>query len=133
MVIPSRIFLDSLVRPDYRSRRHFAYRPFRRLSASRHVQHLRQMHRAPRRTEMANLRTAREPVGDDDRLWRRLFDRRNQNSRANRFRYLEMLAVVAERSRHSATSRVEHLELCAGRTTPGARRGMLGSEEQTSE
>src|ERR1700722_8998334 len=73
------------------------------------------MHRRTRRAEMTNLRAAREPVGDDDRVGRRFVDCRNQNSLADRLRYFKMIAIVAECARHPAASRVEHFELCAGR------------------
>src|SRR5580704_4797385 len=73
------------------------------------------MHRTARGAEMTNLRAAREPIGDDDCVGRRLVDRRNQNSLADGLRYFEMSAVVAECARHPAATRVEHIELCARR------------------
>src|SRR5208283_678244 len=73
------------------------------------------MQRAARRAKMANLRTAGKSVGNDDRVGRRIVDRRKQSPRANCLRYLEMRAVVAERARHPAASRLEYLEVRARR------------------
>src|ERR1700686_3182359 len=74
------------------------------------------MHRSARWAEMTNLRAAREPIGDDNRVGRRFVDGRNQNSLPDRLRYFEMIAVVADCTRHPPAPRVERLEVRARRT-----------------
>src|SRR2546430_15175200 len=68
------------------------------------------MHRVPIRAELANLRAAGEAVRDDDRFGRAGANRRHQHAIADRFRYLEVTAIVTERTCHPAASRVENVE-----------------------
>src|SRR5580658_9816209 len=69
------------------------------------------MHRAAPGAELTDLRAAGEAVGDDDGVRRAALDRWNQHAAADRFRHLEMFAIVTECARHAAAARVEHFEL----------------------
>src|SRR5581483_9658883 len=60
---------------------------------------------------LLDLRLAREPVGDDERLAVRLAHLREERALAARLRDLVVAGLVAPRSRHAAAAAVEDLDL----------------------
>src|SRR5260370_31340062 len=87
------------------------------------------MHRASSGAEVANLPSAREAVGNNNRVGRRGLNSGNQPARTNRFRYFVMLAVVAESPRHAAATRVEHFDFEPG-SSPKQARCMIDSHQR---
>src|SRR5260370_41429308 len=87
------------------------------------------MHRASSGAEVANLPSAREAVGNNNRVGRRGLNSGNQPARADRFRYFVMLAVVAESPRHAAATRVEHFDFEPG-SSPKQASSMVYSHQR---